>query len=167
MRGAAEDFGVRVAFDTFVVQVPSGWADVTDTVEAGDAPHTLAHHDGVGALQFSVALYGAGPVPDPTPAVLLDMVGEFGRRRGLGEPSAVATEPGPLRLAAGSFACGGYFLRVWQVSDGRSFAFVTYNCAAADAGPELAAAERIVRSLVFRPGLAPDVGPGAAPDAAT
>ena len=45
-----------VAFDTFEVQVPRGWADITDTVEAANAPYTLAHRNGVGALQFSVAL---------------------------------------------------------------------------------------------------------------
>jgi hypothetical protein len=139
----------RVAFDTFAVQVPRGWVDVTESVEGDDPPYTVAHRQGVGALQFSVALYESGPIPNPTPAVLLGMVREFGRIRGLGEPSAVVTEPGPPRLAAGSFAWGDDFVRVWQVSDGRNFAFVTYTCAAEDAGPELEACERIVRSIVF------------------
>ena len=140
----------RVAFDTFAVDVPRGWADITDTVEAGSPPYTLAHRDGVGALQLSVALYQSGPVPDPTPAVLRRMVEEFGLKRGLGEPWAVVMEPGPPVLAAGSFAWGDDFVRVWQVSDGRNFAFVTYTCAAPDAGAELLACERIVRSIVFR-----------------
>ena len=153
----------RVAFDTFAVQVPRGWADITDTVEAVNPPHTVAHRDGVGALQFSVALYDSGPVPDPTPAVLRGMVEEFGRKRGLSEPSAVVAEPGPPVLAAGSFAWGADFLRVWQVSDGRNFAFVTYTCAAERAGPELAACERIVRSIAFRPGQQ-EAEPGAAAD---
>jgi hypothetical protein len=140
----------EVAFDSFAVQVPRGWADITGTVEADNTPYTLAHTDGVGALQFSVALYQSGRVPDPTPRVLRGMVEEFGRERGLGEPSAVVGELGPPMLAAGSFAWGADFLRVWQVSDGRNFAFVTYICAAEDAGPELPACERIVRSIVFR-----------------
>jgi hypothetical protein len=67
----------------------------------------------------------------------------------LGVPSGVVAEPGPPRLAAGSFAWGGDFLRVWQVSDGRNFAFVTYACAADLQGSELAACERVVRSIVF------------------
>ena len=96
-----------------------------------------------------MALYESGPVPDPTPAVLRGMVEEFGRKRGLGEPSRVVAEPGPPRLAAGSFSWGEDFLRVWQVSDGRNFAFVTYTCAADLAGSELAACERIVRSIAF------------------
>ncbi len=142
----------RVAFDTFAVDAPRGWSDITDTVDADNPPSTLAHRDGFGALQFSVALYQSGPVPDPTPEVLRGMVEEFGRKRGLGEPSAVDTELGPPRLAAGSFTWGEDFLRVWQVSDGRNFAFVTYTCAAEHEGPELAACERIVRSIAFASG---------------
>jgi hypothetical protein len=142
----------RVTFGAFAVQVPSGWADITEEVEAEDPPYTLARRDGVGALQFSIALYRSGAIPDPTPADLLGMVEEFGRKSGLGEPSAVLVEPGPPRLSAGSFAWGEDFLRVWQVSDGRNFAFVTYTCAAEDAGPELSACERIVRSIVFTGG---------------
>src|SRR5262245_42235169 len=119
----------RVEFDTFAVEAPRDWADVTDIVEADDLPYTLAHRDGVGALQFTIALYESGPVPEPTPAVLAGMVTEFGRKRGLGEPMAVETEPGPPLLAAGSFTWGKDLLRVWHVSDGRNFAFVTYTCA--------------------------------------
>ena len=79
----------RIAFDTFAVQVPRGWADITDEVEADDPPYTLAHTDGVGALQFSVALYEGGPVPNPTPVDLRAMVREFGRKRGLGKPNTL------------------------------------------------------------------------------
>jgi hypothetical protein len=132
--------------------VPNGWGDITHTLESNDSPCTLAHRDGVGALQFSVALYKSGLVPDSTPAALESMLGEFGRARELGEPSALVTESGPPMLAAGSFAWGEDFLRVWQVSDGRNFAVATYTCAAEHAGRELAACERIVRSIIFRGG---------------
>jgi hypothetical protein len=141
----------RLAFDTFRVEVPHGWADITAEVEADDPPYTLAHRDGVGALQFSVALYEAGPVPDPTPADLRRMVRDLGRARGLGQPSAVVAEAGPPALAAGSFAWGDDLLRVWQVPDGRNFALFTYTCAAEHAGPELTACEGIVRSIIFGP----------------
>jgi hypothetical protein len=139
----------QLAFDAFAVEVPRGWADITADVEAEDPPYTLAHRDGVGALQFSVALYKSGLDPDPTLADLLGIIKEFGRKRQLGKPAAVVTESGPPRLAAASFAWGENFLRVWQVADGRNFAFVTYTCAADLAGSELAVCERIVRSIVF------------------
>jgi len=71
----------RVVFDNFAVTAPRGWSDITDTIDADSPPRTLAHSDGVGALQFSVALYQSGPIPDPTPGALWEMVEEFGRKR--------------------------------------------------------------------------------------
>ena len=73
----------------------------------------------------------------------------MGRKGRLGKPADVVTESGPPRLAAGSFDWDENFLRVWCVSDGRSFAFITYTCAAEHAGPELPACEQIVRSILF------------------
>ena len=140
----------QIAFDTFAIEVPHGWADITHAVEAEGTPYTIARADGVGALQFSVAIYKTGSVPNPTPAVLLEMIKDFGRKKGLGSPSTVIAELGSPILAAGSFSWDADFLRVWQLSDGYNFAFVTYTCAAEDVGPELAACEQIVRSLKFR-----------------
>lgn len=139
----------RIKFDAFTVRVSPGWADITDSLEIDDPPYTLAHTEGVGALQFSVALYQSGVAPEPTLEALREMVEAFGRKRGLGEPSAVAVEMGPPMLVAGSFAFGEDFLRVWQVSDSRNFAFVTYT-AAEVAGSELDECETIVRSIVFQ-----------------
>lgn len=140
---------LRVDFGPCALQVPSGWEDITGIVEADNPPYTLAHRDGVGALQFSIALYKSGEVPDPTVNQLREMVEKFGHERGLGGPSEFVTEIGPPILAAGTFESGDDFVRVWQVSDGRSFALVTYNCAARDLGWEVAACEGIVRSIEF------------------
>ncbi len=154
----------RIAFETFAVEVPSGWANITETVEGDDPPYTLAHRDGSGALQFSVALYQSGPVPEPSPTILRQMVEEFGQKKGLGEPSQIVSELGPPRLAAGSFAWGEDFLRIWQISDGRSFAFVTYTSEADVVESELVACEQIVRSIVFGHGLGGSAEQGAAAD---
>jgi hypothetical protein len=142
----------RITFDSFSVVAPRGWEDITDSVEANDPPATLARGDGVGALQFSVALYVSGTIPDPTPEDLSDMVDSFGDARGLTAPRDVVVESSPLRLAAGTFAWDENFLRVWQVSDGRNFAFVTYTCESGREIGELRDCERIVRSLQFRGG---------------
>lgn len=139
----------RIAFGSFSVVVPPGWADITDSVEAEEPPFTLAREEGVGALQFSVALHTSGPVPDPSPNDLSAMVGSFAAARGLGSPREVAVEFGPPRLAAGSFAWGGDFLRAWQVSDSHSFALVTYTCESGREDRELGDCEGIVRSLRF------------------
>jgi hypothetical protein len=140
----------QITFDTFSVAAPRGWEDITDSVETEVPPPTLALGDGVGTLQFSVALYVKGPIPDPTRENLLEMVAAFGEARGLGAPRDVVVESSPLRLAAGSFAWDTDFLRVWQVSDGRNFAFVTYTCESGREIEELRDCERIVRSLQFR-----------------
>jgi hypothetical protein len=139
----------RIDFDMFSVTVPYGWEDITDAVEGDDPPYTLAHVDGVGALQFSIALFKGGQIPDPAPADLLAMVEEFGLEQGFESPVDVVTGTGPPILAAGSFTSEGDFVRVWQVSDGRSFAFITYTCAEEDVGSEVTACEKIVRSIVF------------------
>src|SRR5688572_18051961 len=96
----------RVNFDSFTVEASAGWSDITATVEPDDPPFTLAHQEGVGALQFSVTLYQSGPIPNPTPAALQVMVEEFGHKHGLGEPFESVVEPGPPRLAAASFDWG-------------------------------------------------------------
>jgi hypothetical protein len=140
----------HITFDSFFVVAPRGWEDVTDSVEADDPPATLARAHGVGALQFSVALCAGGTVPDPTPPELLRLVASFGEARGLAAPRDVIVESSPLRLAAGSFAWCEDFLRVWQVSDSRNFAFVTYTCESGQEGGELRDCERIVRSLQFQ-----------------
>jgi hypothetical protein len=138
-----------IRFPSFTVQAPDGWQDITDSVEADDAPFTLARADGVGALQFSVALHTGGERPGPSPQQLLEMVEEFGQSRGLGVAGAVATQAGPPQLAAGSFESDGDRVRVWYVSDGLSFALVTFVCEAGREADELAECELIVRSVRF------------------
>ena len=140
-----------IRFPSFRVIVPAGWADITDSIEVDGRPFTLAHPDGVGALQFSVALYQSGEFPHPSPQDLYAMVKEFGAARGLGKPYRVVLESEGLRMAAGSFDWGDDYLRVWQVSDGRSFAFITYVCESGQEANESAECEEIVRSLEFAP----------------
>ncbi len=140
----------RIAFDTFTVMAPLGWVDITDTVEADNPPFTLAHSDGVGALQFTIALYSSGVEPHVKPADLLEMLQEFGSKDGLEAPSEVVNEIGPPMVAAGNFAWEADFLRVWQVSDGRNSAFVTYTCSGREAGSDLPPCEQIVRSIEFK-----------------
>jgi hypothetical protein len=141
----------RIALGAFAVETPQGWEDITDTAGYDDLPYTLAIPNGVGALQFSIALYSSGPVPEPTPEVLLEMVEEFGNKRGFGKPFDVVVDAGPPLVASGSFNWDDDYVRVWQVSDGRNFAFVTYTCAAGSARSEVDACEGIVRSMIFRP----------------
>jgi hypothetical protein len=138
-----------IRFPVFSVVAPPGWVDITDSLEHMETPPTLARGDGIGALQFLTAIYSHGERPDPSLDQLLVMLQEFGESRGLGTPVAVVTRAERLRLAAGSFISDGDFVRAWYVSDGLSFALVTYVCEAGREAEELADCEQIVRSLAF------------------
>jgi hypothetical protein len=135
----------RIQFDFFSVDTPDGWRNISESVES-----TLARDNGVGALQIAIELYLSGTVANPTPQDLLAMVEHFAKVHKLGKPLNVALESKPIRLAAASYNWNGAFLRLWQVSDGGNFAFVTYTCDARHSDRELPDCEAIVRSLVFK-----------------
>ena len=136
-----------VNFGGFKMNLPGGWYDSTHEVEADNPPLTITKQDGVGALQFTVALYTSGKLPNATVRdvhdMLLNFVGDSG------PPRDVVLEDEPLPLAACSFDWQGSFVRAWFVTDGSNFAQVTYICEPQAIGPELAEAEAIVRSLTF------------------
>jgi hypothetical protein len=66
----------------------------------------------------------------------------------MGEPTVVVDDGG-LLLAAGSFRNGDDFLRVWYVSDGQSFAKVTYTSDWDEQHSELPDCEQMIRTLRF------------------
>lgn len=133
----------RIVSSPCHVDVPDGWEDITESV------WTLARPDGVGALQFSVALYSDGEPPNPSLEQLLEMVEDFAKTRGLGAPQAVRVVSEPLLSAAASFRWGDDFVRVWYVSDRLNFALVTYVCEAGQEWKELSDCEEIVKTLEF------------------
>jgi hypothetical protein len=140
----------RAEFANFAVDLPPGWGDITGVVEADNPPATVARDDGVGALQFSVALYDSGPCPRGDVEELQELLDGFARSHGLASPTDTARENSPRGLVAASFQPGDQFVRVWYVSESGSFAFVTYTCDRSNlAASELREAEEIVRSLVF------------------
>ena len=133
----------------FTIKCSDGWCDITDEAQAADRPWTFAKPDGVGAFQFSVATYESGRRPDPIPHDLLALLQDFAGSAELGEPADVDVENGHLRLVAGSFRFGDDFLRVWYVSDGLSFAKVTYTSAWGTQHAELVDCEKMIRTLRF------------------
>ena len=65
---------------------PETWIETTEDVEIENAPFTLAKKDiGVGALQFSIALYKDGEEPNIDVARLKEMLVNFADDKGLGE----------------------------------------------------------------------------------
>ena len=133
----------------FTIESADGWFDITDELEVPDPPWTLSRPEGVGAFQFSVGTYKSGRIPNPTPESLLSLLRDFAISRELGEPADIVTEAGELRIAAGSFRQRDSFIRAWYISDGRSFARITYTCAFGQQQAELSDCEQMVRTLRF------------------
>jgi hypothetical protein len=134
----------------FTIESVDGWCDVTHELEIPDPPWTLARADGVGAFQFSIARYARGAIPSASPDVMLSLLRDFASSHELGEPCDIDTEAGELRIAAGSFRQNSNFIRAWYISDGRSFARVTYTCVFGQQQFELPDCEQMVRTLRFR-----------------
>lgn len=139
----------QMQFDLFEIDAPDVWLDTTN-YDRDEEPTTLAKQDGVGALQFSIARYSGGRVPNPSSEDLLEMALQFGKSHGFGAAFNLTSQTGPLSVAAASYRDSGDFIRVWYVSDGFSFAFVTYICLPGSESSELADYEAIVRSIQFR-----------------
>ena len=140
----------RAEFSNFAVELPPGWGDITADVEAQDPPATVARDDGVGALQFSIALHVSGPRPRGDVAELQTLLDEFAESRGWTSPSDATRESLPRGSVASSFHWDDDFVRAWYVSENGNFAFVTYTCERSNFDArELREAEKIVRSIRF------------------
>jgi hypothetical protein len=140
----------RADFTNFSVDLPPGWGDITAEVETDSPPATVARDDGVGALQFSIALYHSGPRPLGNVEELQELLNGFAETHGLTSPDDSVRESSPRGLVAASFLWGDDFVRVWYLSEGGNFAFVTYTCERSNLeARELREAESIVRSIQF------------------
>ncbi|MBL8949579.1 MAG: hypothetical protein JNK82_02305 [Myxococcaceae bacterium] len=133
--------------DGFEVQVPESWQRLGE----GEDAFTLADPSGgTGALQISTALNAT----DERPGLqdLRDVIEALAASNGLGEPSDTSWfELEGLRGALSTFHHGEDFIRVWSVTDGKSFALATYVCRWGSESAELELVDGIVRSLTFGP----------------
>jgi hypothetical protein len=146
----------KLAFPRFTIARPPGWSDITNSLH-GERPFTVANEaHGVGAMQFSPALYKAGAVPRVCLSDLVVMLDDFARQHEFPKGFDNSTRDAPLLMAAESFDSGDDFIRVWYVSDGLNVMLVTYVCDWANRYVEAEAVEDIVQSIQFGPGLAPD-----------
>jgi hypothetical protein len=138
------DFGV------FSMSVEDGWEDITASLEDADAPLTVADPvSGVGALQFSPAIYRSGVVPRVTPQDLCKFLDEFAFNQGLGEPFDRSSYAGEVAIEGASFHADSDLVRVWYISDGKSLILVTYLCDWDDRDREASEQETAVRSIRF------------------
>lgn len=139
-----------IQFPGFAVSVREGWSDLTHTLGTKDGPFTLADPEtGVGALQFSPAIYQSGPEPSPTLVDLRSMVAEFAKARKLGTAFDETVHSGDVSWASASFHREDDLVRVWYLSDRKNIVHVTYLCDWTNRSLEVEECEAILKSLRF------------------
>lgn len=137
-------------FGAFSISVSEGWEDITATLDEADAPWTIADPvSGVGALQFSPAIYRGGPSPEVGPQDLCALLDEFASSRGLNDPFERLSYSNEVAIEGASFHSGEDLIRVWYVSDGDNVVLVTYVCEWRYRGREARQADIAVRSIPF------------------
>lgn len=91
-------------------------------------PPTLGKEDGVGVLQFSVARHAAGVGLAVGSGTLRELLLDFGRTHGWGEPTRICQGRGlgQTHVVSGDFLPAGECVRVWYLAAGGDVAFITY-----------------------------------------
>jgi hypothetical protein len=77
------------------------------------------------------------------------MIREFATQRRLGEPIDETTAEGETLMAGVSYETDIDFVRVWYISNGKSFVRATYVCTLGQHQEEIEECEQIVRSIRF------------------
>lgn len=137
---------MRFSCGSFSLDLPREWQDTSE--ETG--PFTLSKPEGVGALQFSVAIHHTGPKPNPDMGTLSTLLSEFAEAQSLGEPSQPFQQLGEIAMVGSSYHPDkDTLVRAWYLSDGANFAKATYVCDSSNIGSELTESESIVKSFQF------------------
>jgi hypothetical protein len=137
-----------VEFASLWLDLPEAWVDVTDDLPP-DSPPTLARPDGIGAIQFTVARYATGTVPQFSEANLREMLArQTAAATGL-DIQAELVEG--LHIVGGTRVLEENALGAWYVSDGFNLAFVTYvgQGSAELVEGEISDTRDIVNSIIF------------------
>jgi hypothetical protein len=139
-----------VNFDGLTLNVPIGWAEISNEAFNDYAPVTLADpKEGVGALQISIAQYSSGKKPKIELAALEQMISEFAIAQELGDFFDQNIFAGMVFGIGRGFHSGSFMVWVWYCSDGTSVALVTYLCDWQDRDKEFSIITDVVSSLRF------------------
>jgi len=131
------------------ITAPGPWKDITDAVEGVSVPFTLAKDDGTGALQFSVATYKSGKLPNVSLPDLNELRSDFAQKKGLGPAFDELQSNGDLRVSGGSYQTTENYVRVSYCSDGRHVALITYLGGRGKEGNEPNECDAIVSEVRF------------------
>lgn len=139
-----------VVFYGLKFDLPHGWVDITDDLPEGSPP-TLAHPNGVGVVQFSVARHRDGENPNVKRADLRRLLDEYSSSRQM-RFDQVLNGTGSTLSVQGTSRSNDEVTLVRMLSNGRDVALVTYFCASVHfvgAQEELRVVDRLMDSIVF------------------
>lgn len=134
-------------FHELLVTIPDEWSEAEEA--EGDGPLTLIREDGVGALQFSAAVYEAGEEPRITRNDLRQMLETFAEQHSFTSGRDRTEEDGPSIIVAATYEDGPDCIRIWFISDTLNAALATYVCDCREWNKEVEECEKIVRSVRF------------------
>lgn len=138
-----------ISFGRFSVVAAEGWKEITDELPDG-FPLTLADpHNGVGAMQFSVATVKGGAQPQVSMQDLESLLEDYTRVQGFECSHGRRLYDAAVFGIGRSFRSGTDFVRVWYLSDGSTVILVTYVCDWSKRTSEEHVRECIVRSLML------------------
>lgn len=131
-----------------VVLMPSTWENITDSVSSPHRPWTLAKKNGWGALQFTIALYDGGAKPNVSFDTLEDTVRSTAATMEFRQPTQFTRKTeGSRFMVSADFCDREQFVRVWHLTDGWNFAWIT---SPEEERTELPEAETIVSTIEFK-----------------
>lgn len=142
-----------VVFSDVLIEVPSHWRDITETLPRGTPP-TLASESGNGALQFSVGLYRGGVVPVIDQQSLRRLLYHFEDTQGFERQMHVQDWKTTFVFGITcDYRFEDSFVRVWYCSDGANVALLTFltdPITVPALNAELEEVDAIARSLRFK-----------------
>jgi hypothetical protein len=143
----------RLDFGGFSAIVPEGWSAIVDegTFTEGpgrDEPTRFTRAHAAGELLVTRLHLHPDDQPGADDDELEGLAREWGMRRGVDEPLAVARELREgLARASATYRIGGDLVEVWFISDATALLKVTYVCPWADRDKDRAAREALIGSL--------------------
>jgi len=146
--------GGRRDYDGFSILLPPGWHEINEdaTYSDPDEVPAAAFGTGSGTLHVSLVALEEDDEPTLTRDAARTLALDWGRRRGLAAPLAVAAGAGAKgATATASYRLGGDFVQVWFLTNGHDVIQASYVTGWGAQESERDAREAAVASLRFRP----------------
>lgn len=142
----------RVQFAFLNMFLPEGWVDITGS-ERSSVPTLAIDGNGVGVLQFSVARYEAGKMPNFLTDDLKQLLYEFEDKHNfVRKQGVIVFSYDRVNGIKSDYKRNGDFFRIWYLTDGTNLALVTYSARGESSiaiENELAESDEIVQSIEF------------------